>query len=211
LGYREDIALESGGGQLIHHTGVEVTECRPAANLVDLLRVKREFEQVTNRLLEAGKNQEGPVLGHLSNEQFERCSFASHSRGMVAGHHSELVEVGHRAQGIWIRPERDRQFWAHGGSPARSGRSKRSSTEAPASSSPNAIPGSMSSNTGMFRGVGIVRTRLQSVEDWFNFILRSSLCTRSAVSSNAQVSWSPGLNNSLRLACRSNGARAICA
>ena len=46
---------------------------------------------------------------------------AGHPRGVIAGHHGELVKIRERAECGRVRPERDRRLSAHGRSPARFG------------------------------------------------------------------------------------------
>ncbi len=130
-----------------------MAECRPAANLVDLLGIKRQLEQVSDRLLEAGEDQVCPAGGHLPDEQLEARLLADHARGVIAGHHRQLIEISERAQGVRVGPERDGRSWVHGKSPARFGRIKRSSTRA--STAPAAAEaGSISRSTGKLKVEG---------------------------------------------------------
>ena len=85
--------------------GVDSAKCRPAADRVDLLGGERQREQVADGLLEPGEDQECPALRHLADEQLERRALAGHPRGVVAGHHRELVEIGEQAQGVRVGPE----------------------------------------------------------------------------------------------------------
>src|SRR5262249_24994782 len=136
-------------------------EGREASNALDLLGRESQQEQVADRLLESGEDEVGPMRRKPPDKKLERGLLPVHTRSEVAGHHRELIEVGDRAEGVPLGPERHGRTRAHGVFPLDFGRSRMSGASTISEIPDGAAPGSTSSNVGKVGAVGYSATGSQ--------------------------------------------------